>query len=317
MGRQSLGLNKNLVLGLVGKAGDLVFDRRAIAWPYPFDHPGIHGRSVHTTANDLVGFFIGVSDVTRDLIWVIALFTNERHDRCWCVTGLRLNHIKINGSGIQSWRSTGLESVDPQRQLPQAIGQCNGRCIPCPAATEIFQSNMNSATKECADSQYHGFGFDLQSHLGDHTGDLIIFDNQVFTGLLEQFEVGLVFQSFADRRFVELAIGLGAGSSNSRSFGRIEGAKLDAGFVCGQCHGTTQGIDFFYQMAFANTADSRITRHLAQRINVLGQQQSMAAHSCSCQCSFGSGVAAADHDHIKCLVKIHAYLKVVLSGSTR
>ncbi len=46
VGLQALGLDENLVRGLVGEAHDLVFDRRAVARADAFDHAGEHRRAI-------------------------------------------------------------------------------------------------------------------------------------------------------------------------------------------------------------------------------------------------------------------------------
>src|SRR5207253_2524830 len=46
VGRQTLGLEENLVRVLVREAMDLVLDGRAITRAYPFDHAGEHGGAI-------------------------------------------------------------------------------------------------------------------------------------------------------------------------------------------------------------------------------------------------------------------------------
>jgi hypothetical protein len=45
----------------------------------------------------------------------------------------------------------------------------------------------------------------------------------------------------------------------------------------------------------------RVAAHLPQRLDVVRQQQRLAAHAGRGQRGFGAGMAAADHDHIKFL----------------
>src|SRR5690606_11087047 len=68
VGGQAFGLDEHLVLILVGKAMDLVFDRWAIARTDPLDDAGVHRRAIQVVADDLVGPLIGVGDPTVDLL---------------------------------------------------------------------------------------------------------------------------------------------------------------------------------------------------------------------------------------------------------
>jgi hypothetical protein len=54
---------------------------------------------------------------------------------------------------------------------------------------------------------------------------------------------------------------------------------MNTGVVSRKRHCAAQGINFFYQMTLANTADRRITGHLPERLDILGNQQRFYAHS--------------------------------------
>ncbi len=64
---EALRLQKKLVLRLVGKLDDLVFDGRAIARPDAINLPGIHRRAMHIFANQAEGFRRGERDVATYL----------------------------------------------------------------------------------------------------------------------------------------------------------------------------------------------------------------------------------------------------------
>jgi hypothetical protein len=66
-GMQALGLQEELMTLLVGKSNDLVFDRGTIPGPYAIDVPGKHGRPMQVFPNDVVGLFVGPSDVAGHL----------------------------------------------------------------------------------------------------------------------------------------------------------------------------------------------------------------------------------------------------------
>ena len=78
---QAFGLQEDLVAVLVGKTVDLVFDARAVAWPYALDHPGEHRAAVETRADDLVGAGVGMGDPAGHLARVLAGLAQEAEHR--------------------------------------------------------------------------------------------------------------------------------------------------------------------------------------------------------------------------------------------
>ena len=123
--------------------------------------------------------------------------------------------------------------------------------------------------------------------------------------LLEQREIVLRFEPGSNRALVELPVGLRAGRAHRRPLARIERSKLDAGAISRERHRTAERVDFLDQMAFADAADRRIAAHLAERLDVMREQQRAGAHARGRQCRFGAGVSAADHDHVESFGEAH------------
>ena len=67
VGRQALGLEKDLVRILVSESIHLVFDARAIARADAFDHPLEHRAAIEAATDDFMGARIGVGDPARHL----------------------------------------------------------------------------------------------------------------------------------------------------------------------------------------------------------------------------------------------------------
>ncbi len=63
-------------------------------------------------------------------------------------------------------------------------------------------------------------------------------------------------------------------------------------------HYSPQGIHLFHQVTFADTTNGRITAHLSQGINVVGQQQSAGTHTRRRQRRLGPGMATPHNNHI-------------------
>ena len=122
--------------------------------------------------------------------------------------------------------------------------------------------------------------------------------DQVVHPLLEQVQARLLLQGAAHERLVELAVGLGAGGAYRRPLAGVEDAPLDTGGVRGPGHEAAQGVDLPHQVALADAADGRVAGHLAQGLDVLGQEQGAGPAACRGQGRLAPGVTAAHHDHL-------------------
>ena len=243
---------------LVGKAGDLVFDRGAVTGADPFDHTGVHGAAIQILADHLMGFLIGVSDITGNLLRMILTATDKRKNRSRVVTGLNLHHREIHAVGIDSGRSTGFQPIDAQWQFTQTACQGDGRWITGSSALVIIHTDMDQAIEKGSYRQHHGFGAKLKTGLGNNTDDGIAFQQQIITRLLKDPQVWLIFQSGSYGLPIQLTIRLSSSGSNGGAFGSIEGSKLDPGVIGCGTHDPAEGIDLLDQMTLANATDRRV-----------------------------------------------------------
>src|SRR5690606_13084368 len=89
------------------------------------------------------------------------------------------------------------------------------------------------------------------------------------------------------------------------TFTAVQHPELDASAISRTGHGAAECVNFFHQVTLANPTNSWVTRHLAQRLDVVCQQQGLTAHACGSQSGLGTGVATTDHDHIKTTGIVH------------
>jgi hypothetical protein len=101
---------------------------------------------------------------------------------------------------------------------------------------------------------------------------------------------------------VQPPVTLRAGRPHRRALGSVQHSKLDAGLIGCAAHDAAQCVHLAYNCALRNPADSGIAGHLADGLEILGEEEGAGAAARGESCSLGSGVAAADHDHI---VSIH------------
>ncbi len=72
----------------VGEAHDFVFDRRAVAWADTFDHPCVHWATIEVTADHIMGFLVGMSDITRHLLGMLGRIAHKREYWHWVIAML-------------------------------------------------------------------------------------------------------------------------------------------------------------------------------------------------------------------------------------
>ena len=202
----------------VGEAHDFVFDRRAVAWADTFDHPCIHWATIEVTADHIMGFLVGMSDITRHLLGMLGRIAHKREYRHWVIAMLLRQHTKVDSSSINTRWCPGFQTTNAQRQFTQTARKRNGRRITSTATAVIIQTDMNFTVEERPNGEHDGFGTERQSHLGNSTDHAIVFDNKIFNRLLEDHQVRLVLQRRTYRLTVEHTIRLSSGSANRRSF---------------------------------------------------------------------------------------------------
>jgi hypothetical protein len=167
---------------------------------------------------------------------------------------------------------------------------------------------MDQAGQKGAGGQHHRTRLEHDAQLRADAGHPIAFQNQVIHRLLEQGQIGLIFQPAAHRLLVQHAVGLRSRRPHCRAFGGIQDAELDARFVGGDRHGAAQRIDFLDQMPLADAADGRIARHRAQRFDVVREQQGFHPHARRSQRRLAARMAAAHHYHIKNIGENHGLI---------
>ena len=98
---------------------------------------------------------------------------------------------------------------------------------------------------------------------------------------------------------VKRLIGLRPGSPYGRAFFGIEQPELNPGIINRSTHLAAERVDLFNQVAFADSANGRIARHLADMIEIECQHESAASHACRGQTCFDSGMPGTNDDDVK------------------
>jgi hypothetical protein len=111
------------------------------------------------------------------------------------------------------------------------------------------------------------------------------------------------FQDAAHLGSIKTPISLGSRRLNRRPPRSIQKAKLDSRPVDNSAHDAAKRIDLSDDMPFSNAADSRVTRHLSDQIEINCYQRRFAAEARRRGRRFAAGMSRTNNNDIKRLVE--------------
>jgi hypothetical protein len=255
-----------------------------------------------------VGALVGMGDVAAYLGRVILGAAEVGEDGDRHVARLRLQQRVVDAAAVDTRWRPGLEPPHGEGQVPQASRQGVGWRISGASALVARQAHVDAPGEEGSHRQHHAGGTKDQADLSDDPGDPALLDQEIIHGLLKDIQVRGIFHRGTYRRLIKYAVRLGPCRSHRWPLAGVEDAELDASPVRCPGHQAAQGIDFLDQMSLADSANGGIATHLADGLDVVGQQQGGDAHTRRRQGGLGPRVAATDHDDAVTWLRGHAAL---------
>src|SRR5688572_4794403 len=111
------------------------------------------------------------------------------------------------------------------------------------------------------------------------------------------------FQDLPHLRPVQTPVGLGTRRLNCRPTRAVQQPKLNPSPVDHAAHNAAEGVYLSDNMAFSDSADGRVARHLADQVQIYSYQSRLRTKARGGRGRFASRVPCPDHNHIKSLVK--------------
>ena len=130
-------------------------------------------------------------------------------------------------------------------------------------------------------------------------------NNQIRYFRLLDREIGLGFQDFAHFQPVLLLVALRPWRPDGRSARGVQEAELDADRIGNLPHDAAKCIHFADEVAFGDTADSGVTRHLGNQVDIERVERGLQAHASRSHGGFASGMTGADHNNVVRFGELH------------
>jgi hypothetical protein len=85
----------------------------------------------------------------------------------------------------------------------------------------------------------------------------------------------------------------------------IQQPKLNAGAINDTAHDAAQRVNLAHNVAFPDTANCGIAGHLADQIEVQGDERCVRAEPRGSRSGLAAGMASADYNHVKDFIEYH------------
>src|SRR6266545_2033571 len=171
------------------------------------------------------------------------------------------------------------------------------------------RADVDQSVQKSARRDDHGFGSEQPAIHQLDADDPTVFGQNSNDLSLSQVKIGNSFKLATHLMAIEGAIGLRPWRLDGGAATAVEHSELDAGLIYHPSHQTSERVDLADQVAFCNSSDGRVARHLGDQVETECDDGSLRAYYGGGVRRFASGVSRSDHHHVELFVKVwHALL---------
>jgi len=212
------------------------------------------------------------------------------------LTLLYLESGIIDRSAVDPRRCSRLEARYRKAGLFELLREVRGRSLASsPSGDTGLGADVNPAAQKSACRDYNALrakappfeGLDAQN------ATLVRREEETSNSALHRLQRCLLLEEGSDRTAVQSAITLCAWSPDSRSFAAVKHPELDHREIGGSPHDSAEGIDFPDDGTFCNASNSRVARHLTDRLESARNQSDSSTKPRRCYRRLGARVASA------------------------
>ena len=208
---QSLRLDKYLMAVFIRESHHLVFNRRAVPGSCSLDHPGIKGRSVKITADDLVSLFVGIGKPAGFLPDLYRFrICGKRKGNDPFVSELFFHFRVIDGISRDPGRGSRFEAENLNSKFFQGICEIIGRFQSVGTCGVAHVSVDTPCLQICSRTEYHRSAPVYGAGIQLHSFYISFFRKKPGHFSFPYGEMLLIFQSFSHLCAVGLLVRLGS-----------------------------------------------------------------------------------------------------------
>jgi hypothetical protein len=252
------GLDKKLVVVLVGEAVNLVLDGRTVTGATPLNATSEHRRTGESRTQDIVGAKVGIGNIAGFLLGK-RLGIREGEFIRVLVSRLYLELREIDGTAVDTHRGACFETLYLETLFTKLVREAYGRGLPYPAPAPGFLADEDLTVEESAASQYNGTCGDSMSHASQDTGDCLAIERERDDLILPEGETGDILQHPTPCRGEEHPVTLGPGAPHGGTLGAVEHSELDSRPVGDYTRPSSQGINLTDNLSLCHAAHGGIT----------------------------------------------------------
>src|SRR5208282_2380087 len=227
----------------------------------------------------------------------LQLFRPKRKPRRRLVSILALAPAKIDRARIKPARGSCLEppNFEPKRSQTLAHG---GHAVSHSASSLILQTDVQQTTNERSGRNDYRLRTDSEPECRLYPFDLTTFLQNPKDISLQELEVRCPLDQRLHPELIGLLVTLCSGRSHAWTLVRIKGTKLNSGRIRIQTHHAAERVNLPHHVSLCQSAHRRVTRHLADRIEILREHHRLASESCGGHCRFNTGMTSTDHQNL-------------------
>src|SRR2546425_742474 len=298
LGVEPVGLQDHLMPLAVGEALDFVLDGRAVPNARRVDDPGVEWRAIEVRPDDLVRLWRRVREMARDLREREALGRPVKRPRLGVAPLLREPRV-LDRRALEARRGAGLEPPEREPEIAQRAREVDRGELARPARALSRESHADQPAEKRPGRDDDGPRVVWHADLILDAGDAPSVEQEARRLALPDVQARLTLHRLLHRRPAPGTVALGARRAHRRAAGGVERLELDRGAVGDAPHLTAERVDLADQVPFRGAANSGVAGHLADRVEVHGEQQRAASHARGGQRGLASGVAGTDDDDVE------------------
>src|SRR5438552_15424149 len=282
----------------IGKLDDLVLDRRAVARSAPADRAAVQCGFLQVSPNDLLHYLAGPGDPA----WQLPRPLNplvEREAVIIRVSVFALDLRPIDAAPVDPRRGPGLEARCCKSKCINMLRDIDRRLIASAPRRDLrIRAEMDPPAQEGPGRDDDGARAERPPVAGDDSCDARALEDQSRHHALRQLDVRKRLEQGPHGAAVQRPVALRAWGPDSRPLGAVEHPELDRRAIGGPPHDPAEGIDLAHHGALRDPADGGIAGHVADGVEVGGEQESVGAQAGGHDGGFRAGMTGAYNDYI-------------------